>query len=378
MSIWSWWPGRRGTRRILVDGRTPINYVMVEPIVRALADDPRVEVAFTASEEPARLDAIYPDPACRGRLVHPRVAALQTWDAYVASDFLWATLPRGTCRIQVFHGVAGKYGFDVPTESLRAWDRLFFVNGRRLRNCLRAGAVDEGSPALKLIGMPKVDCLVDGTIRRDEVVAGLGLDPSRPTVLYAPTWSPASSLNAMGEDLLGALQRLPVNVVVKLHDRSLDPRERYSGGVDWIARLTPGLGPRARLAREANIAPLLVAADLMITDHSSAGFEYLLRDRPIVRIDRPALIALANIHTDYVHLLRDVAHTVADVPGAIRAVEASLADPGALSARRRQVASDLFYRAGTATARAVQALYEAIALEAPIAAVEEASCLPSA
>ena len=41
----------------------------------------------------------------------------------------------------------------------------------------------------------------------------------------------------------------------------------------------------------------------MITDHSSAGFEYLLLDRPIVRIHVPALIALANIHPDYVMLL---------------------------------------------------------------------------
>ena len=41
----------------------------------------------------------------------------------------------------------------------------------------------------------------------------------------------------------------------------------------------------------------------MITDHSSAGFEFLLRDRPIVRIHRPQLIQLANIHRDYVSLL---------------------------------------------------------------------------
>ena len=28
----------------------------------------------------------------------------------------------------------------------------------------------------------------------------------------------------------------------------------------------------------------LAAADVMITDHSSAGFEYLLVDRPLIRI----------------------------------------------------------------------------------------------
>ena len=66
------------------------------------------------------------------------------FDAYVASDFMWATLPRGTCRIQVFHGVGGKYGFDAPDRSMREWHRLFFVNERRLRNFIAAGAIDAG------------------------------------------------------------------------------------------------------------------------------------------------------------------------------------------------------------------------------------------
>src|SRR6185295_19745243 len=112
-------------------------------------------------------------------------------------------------------GVGGKYGFDAPTESLRPWDRLFFVNRRRLANCVRAGAIDADSPAIRLIGMPKVDRLVDGSIDRREVLAGLDLDPSRPTVLYAPTWSPASSLNAMGDELIAMLVQRPVNLIVK-------------------------------------------------------------------------------------------------------------------------------------------------------------------
>ncbi len=193
-----------------------------------------------------------------------------------------------------------------------------------------------------------------------------------------PTVAAASSLNAMGEALVDAVQQLGVNLIVKLHDRSLDRCQRYSGGVDWVARLAPRLDPeRSRLCQQANITPLLVAADLLITDHSSAGFEYLLLDRPIVRIDRPSLITLANIHTDYVNLLRDVSTTVEDVPGAVRAVHAGLAGPDPLSSRRREVAADLFYRAGTATRRAVQAVYEALDLEATVTRLEEAPCLPS-
>jgi hypothetical protein len=370
-------------RRILVDSRTAVNYEMVAPVVRAMAADTRVAFAFTASEDPDALSRIYAAAPAGTALVRARRAALGRWDAYLTSDFMWAPLARGAARIQMFHGVAGKYGFDAPTESMRVWDRLFFVNERRLRNFVTSGAIDPDSPAARLIGMPKVDCLVDGSHRRDAVLGAMGLDPSRPTVLYAPTWSPASSLNRMGEPLVGALARLPINLVVKLHDRSRDPRPQYSGGVDWAARLAPRLAvPHARLAEGANIAPLLAAADVMITDHSSAGFEYLLVDRPLVRIEIDELIRQANVHPDYVGLLAACADNVTTAPQAVAAVERAIADPSARSAERRRVGGELFYRPGTASARCAAALYDVLQLtpHPSIASVaqEAAPCLQSA
>ena len=353
----------RSTRRILVDSRTPVNYEMVLPVVRAMAADPRVRFAFTASGEPEKLHEIYREAGADRRLIAPGHAVFRKWDAYLTSDFTWARLARGTARIQMFHGVAGKYGFDAPTRSMRDWDRLFFVNERRLKNYVAAGAIDASSPAARLIGMPKVDCLVDGSLRRDDVLRGFRLDPARPTVLYAPTWSPASSLNLLGVELVRRLLTLPVNVVVKLHDRSRDARPQYSGGVDWVGRLRPLLAPpRGVLALHANISPCLVAADVLVTDHSSCGFEYMLLDRPIVRIEVPELVAQANIHPDYVSLLAGAALNTRDVASTVAAVERACATPGERSAERRAVARELFYRAGTATARCAAALYEIVGL----------------
>jgi hypothetical protein len=351
---------------VLVDSRTPVNYEMVVPVVRAMSIDPRVRFAFTASEEPDRLREIYKDADSGTRLIGPGRAALTKWHAYLTSDFMWATLPRGTTRIQMFHGVAGKYGFDAPAGPLREWHRLLFVNERRLRNVIAAGAIDAGSAAPCLIGMPKVDCLVDGSLRRDAVLHGLGLDPALPTVLYAPTWSPASSLNRMGVELVERLLALPVNLLVKLHDRSRDPRPRYSGGVDWAGRLTPLLErPNARLAASANVTPYLAAADVMVTDHSSAGFEYLLLDRPLVRIHLPELLTVAHVHPDYARMLTECADNVTSPDAAAAAVERALATPDSRSATRRRVAADLFHRPGTATARCAAALYDVLELAPP-------------
>src|SRR5262249_27401146 len=247
----------------------------------------------------------------------------------------WTMLLHRTCRIQMFHGVGGKYGFDAPREPLTAWHRLFFVNRRRLENCVAAGALDRNSPAIRLVGMPKVDCLVDGSLRRDWVLTSIGLPPERPTVLYAPTWSPASSLNAIGVELVRQLAVMPVNLIVKLHDRSCDLRSQYSGGIDWMATLAPHLHAGSSvLAPHADICPYLVAADVLITAHSSCGFEYLLLDRPVVRIHRPELIARANIHEDYVRLLSAVAESTMSVADTVAAVERALAEPLARSAAR--------------------------------------------
>ena len=368
---------RSGRRSVLVDARTPVNFTMVAPLFRAMAVDSRIDFFFTASEEPSRLRDIYRE-ADAVTLIHPALARGKRFDAYLASDFMWQPLPRGTCRIQVFHGVGGKYGFDAPTTSMRDWDRIFFVNERRLRNFIKAGAIDADSPAIRLVGYPKLDALVNGTWSRSSVIESLGLDPSRPTLLYAPTWSPASSLNAIGPELVTRLLDTGANVIVKLHDRSRDARAFYSGGVDWVAVLSPLLARgRGVIAPGHDISPYLAAADVMVTDHSSAGFEYLLRDRPLVRIHREELIRDANIHPDYVELLASVSASVNTVDEAIHAVERGLACPDALSETRRAVAADIFYRPGGATARALRNLYEAIDLEpAPAVLAQEVPCRP--
>ena len=352
--------------RILFDARTPVHYALFAPVHAAMASDVRVQFSFVASEEPRRAAAIFRAAGPDARVIGPGRAALEKFDAYVTSDFMWTPLLFKTCRIQMFHGVGGKYGFDAPTESMRDWQRLFFVNRRRLTNCVAAGALDADSPAIRLIGMPKVDCLVDGTLEQAPVLRSLGLRPDRATVLYAPTWSPASSLNLLGIDLLRRLRSLPVNVIVKLHDRSCDPRPRYSGGIDWRLALAPHLDAGATaLAPSSDICPYLVAADVMITDHSSAGFEYLLRDRPIVRIHVPQLLERAQVHPDYVRLLGDVSESTAGVEDTVAAVERALADPARRSATRRAVAADLFHEPGSATTRCAAALYEAIELPQP-------------
>jgi len=359
------WPT---ARTVLFDASTAMEYGMMAPVHRRLLQDPRVHTVLMSSGYPHRARAIFREAPPEVAVLSPRAAMARRFDACVTAHFVWATLPRGTARVQMFHGVAGKFSrqFDQPATSMRHWDRFFFINRRRLLNYVASGAIDPDSAAIRLVGMPKSDCLVDGSLARDAVLAAYGMDPQRRTVLYAPTWTRLSSLNVMGEEVVRRLVDAGYRVLVKLHDLSLDPADVNSGGVDWIARLTPILARGdGYIIRAADATPWLAASDVLITDHSSIGFEYLLLDRPLIRIAIPALITGADIGAEYVELMSGVATTVENAAAIVPAVERATADAGRLSAARRALAADLFHAPGHATDRAVEELYALIDLERP-------------
>ncbi len=359
---------RPDVRDVLFDARTSMEYGMMAPVHRRLMADSRVRTWLVSSERPERAAAIFREAPEGAPVISPRRAMLRRFDACVAADFVWATLPRGTCRVQMFHGVAGKWShvYDRPDSSMRQWDRLFFINRRRLQNYIASGAIDGASPAIRLVGMPKSDCLVDGSLTRHGVLEANGMDPARTTVMYAPTWTRFSSLNAMGEDVVRLLIDAGYRVLVKLHDNSLDRSVVNSGGIDWVARLQPILARgHGHLIMSGDASSWLVAADVLITDHSSIGFEYLLLDRPLIRIAMPELVTGADIGTDYVTLIASASTTVDSAAGVLAAVEHVVAHPSELSSARRALAAELFHEPGTATDRAVNELYDLIELEVP-------------
>jgi hypothetical protein len=292
------------------------------------------------------------------------------FDAYINTDF-WNTtwLNRRVRRIHLFHGVAGKYGLDAPVRIagvVASFDRLLFPNRDRLDRYARAGLIDGESAQAALVGYPKVDCLVDGSLDRRAIARELGLAPSTPTVLYAPTWSPHSSLNAMGPAIIAALARMDVNVIVKLHDRSFEPSARGSGGVDWRLQLdTLRRKWPVHVAEGADVSPYLAVSDALVTDHSSVGFEFMLLDRPLVVVDCPVLLEKARVSPDKVRLLKGAADVVSGSKQVAGAIRQALSDPARLSRARRDVAARLFFKPGTATGRAVACIYDALELNVP-------------
>ena len=360
------WSRYRGRRLVLLEARTPLNLAVLRPVFEALRRDPRIRLRFTG---PARADLrdAFAELGVGSLAVTSARAKWMRIDLYINAD-PWgaAALRRVTRRLNFFHGVAGKYDLDCPASlpiGLERYDRVAFPNAGRLAKYLDAGIVSPDQAAL--IGYPKIDALVRRAAPSRECARQLGLDPARATAIYAPTFSPASSLHEAGEQIVETLLDCGCNVIAKLHDRSLDTDPKYNEGVNWRARLQQfAASGRFLLASGGDSTPYVLASDLMVTDHSSIGFEFCVLDRPLIVYDAPRLASEARINPEKVALLRSAA-AVVRTPAELRAAFfAALASPMAQSAERRSAADDVFYQPGTATQRAVQLVYELLDLSA--------------
>lgn len=255
----------------------------------------------------------------------------------------------GEC-VQIFHGISFR-NKAVRAENMGA-DRYFLIGPYMKRRFVEGGFMEDEDPRGLSIGFMKTDRLIDGTLRRDEVLGGIGVDGSRPVLLYAPTGQKDNSLETMGEEVLRRLSATGAyHVIVKPHDHAKDH------SIDWTRRLRELALPGVTVVDEsADVIPLLFVADLLITDASSVSSEYSLLDRPIVFLDVPRLLRRAAKKEGAMDLAtwgRRCGPLVERPDSVVAAVDQSLEEPDLHSEVRRSMAKDLFFNPGRATARAV-------------------------
>ncbi|MEE8428183.1 MAG: CDP-glycerol glycerophosphotransferase family protein [Gammaproteobacteria bacterium] len=188
-------------------------------------------------------------------------------------------------------------------------------------------------------GYPQMDPLFRGDPPPD-----LPLDTAGKTVLYAPTWNPGlSSAPVIGPQLVDRIREgVPgVNIIIKPHPVI---RERQPRWITWwrhMAKKESGVYLVEDL--DANLMPYMLYSDLLISDASSAIFEFLALDRPIVLMTNPQhRWDPAYDCRDIVWRWRDVGdeiHDPAELPGA---VAEAINNPEKYGECRRRYADMLF------------------------------------
>jgi CDP-ribitol ribitolphosphotransferase len=236
-----------------------------------------------------------------GRLVSAAEAAVLGYHlaaarVFVADDWcfpLFAARPRsGTLRVQVWHaaGAFKRFGFSTagtPSGADEALRRLPMTANFDLALVSSAAAAAPFAEALRLpvervtsaIGVPRTDAWYDAR-RNERAVAAIraryGLPTGRRVLLYAPTFRGDRVADARHPDALD------------LHEL------RRAVGDSWIVvqRIHPlaaGAGPvpddLAGFVVDGSDWPdpneLMLVADLLVTDYSSAVFEFALLGRPV-------------------------------------------------------------------------------------------------
>ncbi|MFI5932822.1 CDP-glycerol glycerophosphotransferase family protein [Actinoplanes sp. NPDC051494] len=201
----------------------------------------------------------------------------------------WFRRRDGQVVVQTWHGTPLKrIGFDIADVRFtdkRYLEKLaletpnwsFLVSPNTFSSPILRSAFDY-SGALMEIGYPRNDALFrDRAEITERVRAAVGLPPGRKLVLYAPTWrddehSAGAYRMTLQLDIEDAAARLGADhvLLVRRHPNVLD---EIPGDGDGFVHDVSGY---------PDMADLLAAADILITDYSSVMFDFANTGRPIL------------------------------------------------------------------------------------------------
>ncbi len=198
------------------------------------------------------------------------------------------------CEIQCFkilytHGMAG-VSFSKNMREVRFVNRYsaLFLNGPIHKKAMLVAQKKYGGeiPPMYEIGYLKGDMLLRkaSAFDRKNFLEKLEL-PSRPTVLYTPTWGDFSSPMEWLERVIEVCGEIGANLIVKLHPIMLTSKGRWdTGGIDWKNKLVEiqQRSNRTKILFDPDIDEVMLVADVMITEVSGMALEFMTLEKPVV------------------------------------------------------------------------------------------------
>lgn len=240
-----------------------------------------------------------------------------------------------TRTAQLYHGIGMKS--DVYNPGLMEMD-IRFVEGPHYTKILQ-----ELYPgrALLEVGYAKLDPLFVPIKQRPRLdLTALELDPTKATILYAPTFYP-SSIELMSDDW--PAQFAEFNLIVKPHFFTWS-KSRYHKQRRKLALWARASNVHVPDPHVFNLLPFMGTADLMISDASSALFEFAALDKPVIWCDflklrwsyrGPLRYRLTRRMDASIDQYRDICTHAASYGELKKQVRAQLGNPAEYSAKRQ-------------------------------------------
>lgn len=175
---------------------------------------------------------------------------------------------------QFGHGVGPKMSYYTKSKTLM---NVRFVEGKRRLDILNK-MYPEGN--FVQTGFAKLDPLFNNEIQPFDIEKS-GLDPEKKTLLYAPTFYP-SSLECFSDKWPKEFENY--NLIIKPHFFSLS-KPKYKVQRNKLEKWSKSPNVYVAKMSEHSLLPFMAAADLLISEASSALFEFAALDKPIIWCD---------------------------------------------------------------------------------------------
>jgi hypothetical protein len=192
-------------------------------------------------------------------------------------------MQRHMLHVHVNHGESDKVC--MVSNQVKAYDRVF-IAGEAARRRHRAALIEFDDAKLVPVGRPQLD------LRPAPILPS----STQRTVLYAPTWEGENasnnytSVDVFGPAIVDAVLAVPdVRLVYKPHPRvTVSPIPDVAAAHREVVRKIQRAGGEHVVAEQGDILAVFPGCDLMITDVSSVGldFLYLRQDQPMFIADR--------------------------------------------------------------------------------------------
>ena len=197
-----------------------------------------------------------------------------TWVIFGNGYTQLETVHKVSKSVQLGHGIGPKTSYYTKSNDSTT---VRFVEGAYRTQRLEALYPQDNFVD---VGFCKLDPVLNGSTSGMDLQA-LGLDPKKPTLVYAPTFYP-SSIERFSKRW--PKEFAEYNILIKPHYFSLS-KKRYKKQKKLLTHWRSYDNVYLAQEQDYSLLPFLATADVLISDASSALFEFAALNKPIVWCD---------------------------------------------------------------------------------------------
>ena len=176
--------------------------------------------------------------------------------------------------VQLGHGIGPKASYYTKSDTATT---VRFVEGdyrtRRLKSMYP-------NDCFINVGFCKLDPIINNELQ-DNSLSKLGLDPKKKTLLYAPTFYP-SSIECFTNNWPELYSQY--NIIIKPHYFSI-AKEKYKAQCKLLEQWAQFDNVYLAKVEDYSLVPFMAIADVLISDASSALFEFAALNKPVIWCD---------------------------------------------------------------------------------------------